>query len=293
MRRLIIGCGYLGRRVARLWLDSGDTVFALTRSAETANTLRELGIEPLIGDVLQASSLAALPDCDTALHAVGFDRTAAASKREVYVDGLRNVLDQMAGRCERFLHVSSTSVYGQADGELVDEDSPCEPAHESGQICLDAERLVLEYVSKASLPAATILRLAGIYGPQRLLARTDAICQKQPLPGNPDAWLNLIHVDDAAQAVLAAAQQSASGSSEQAAQVFLVSDNQPIQRRTYYETLARLLGIDEVLFDADTPARHTRGLGKRCCNRRLREQLGVTLSYPTIKSGLPQSLGAL
>ncbi len=286
MRRLIIGCGYLGRRVAQRWLDAGDSVFALTRSTDNAQVLRELGIEPLIGDVTQTDSLSELPDCDTVLHAVGFDRSAAPSKREVYVDGLRNVLDRMADRCGRFLHISSTSVYGQEDGQLVDEDSPCEPQHESGQICLEAEQLVSERLSRGALRAATILRLSGIYGPQRLLARTEAIREKQPLPGNPDAWLNLIHVDDAAAAVVAAADSSMEQSS-----LFLVSDDQPIRRRTYYETFARLLNVDEVRFDADAPARHTRGLGKRCCNQRLRNELAVAFQFPTIETGLLQSLG--
>ncbi|MBI1313955.1 NAD-dependent epimerase/dehydratase family protein [bacterium] len=295
MRRLIVGCGYLGRRVAKRWLDGGDTVLAVTRSEEHAATLRELGIEPLIGDVTQPESLVALPECDTVLHAVGFDRSATASKREVYVDGFRNVLDQMASRCDRFLHISSTSVYGQENGELVDEDSPCEPQHESGQICLEAERLVCERTVSGELSAATILRLAGIYGPQRLLTRVEAIRQKQPLPGNPDAWLNLIHVDDAAEIVLAAARVPKTASILRTASpvspaLFLVSDDLPIQRRTYYETLARLLGVDEVRFDANAPARHTRGLGKRCTNLRLREQLNVALRYPTIVDGLPHAI---
>jgi nucleoside-diphosphate-sugar epimerase len=285
MKRLIIGCGYLGRRVAQRWLDAGDDVCALTRSEENAASLRQLGIKPLLGDVTQADSLHTLPECDTILHAVGFDRSAAPSKREVYVDGLRNVLNRLTGRCGRFLHVSSTSVYGQEDGELIDEDSPCEPAHESGQICLDAEQLVSAAAARGDFPAEAVLRLSGIYGPQRLLARIETIREKQPLPGNPDAWLNLIHVDDAAAAVVAAGDSP----SEQPG-LFLVSDDQPIHRRTYYETLARLLNVDEVRFDADAPARHTRGLGKCCSNRRLREQLGVTLQYPTIETGLPQAL---
>ena len=285
MKRLIIGCGYLGRRVAQRWLDAGDDVCALTRSEANAGALHELGIESLLGDVTQAESLNTLPECDTVLHAVGFDRSATPSKREVYVDGLRNVLDRVADRCGRFLHISSTSVYGQEDGELVDEDSLCEPQHESGQICLDAEQLVFEAATRGDLPVGTILRLSGIYGPQRLLARVEAIREKQPLPGNPDAWLNLIHVDDAAATVVAAADSPAAQF-----ELFLVSDDQPIHRRTYYETLARLLNVDEVRFDEDAPARHTRGRGKRCCNRRLRDQLGLTLQYPTIETGLSQAL---
>ena len=291
MRRLIIGCGYLGRRVARLWLEGGDDVFAVTRSPENAAELRTLGVEPLIGDVTQPQSLTTLPECDTVLHAVGFDRNAAPGKRDVYVDGLRNVLDQVAGRCGRFVHISSTSVYGQENGELVDEDSLCEPQHKSGQICVDAEQLVADRVADRSLAEATILRLAGIYGPGRLLARVDAIRQQQPLPGSPDAWLNLIHVDDVAAIVLAAAAAAATPAAQSSeAQRFLVSDDEPIRRRTYYTTLARLLAVDDVTFDSSAPARHTHGLGKRCSNRKLHAELGVRLSYPTIEQGLPQAL---
>ena len=144
MRRLIIGCGYLGRRVASRWIASGDDVFALTRSARNAEQLSQLEVSPILGDVTSSASLKSLPECDTVLHAVGFDRSAAATKREVYVDGLSKVLDRMAARCDQFIHISSTSVYGQQDGEWVDEESPCEAKNESGEICIAAEQLVLD-----------------------------------------------------------------------------------------------------------------------------------------------------
>src|SRR5690606_32277786 len=84
--RLILGCGYLGRRVARLWREQGDRVYALTRSAENAEAFRAEGLEPIVGDILQPESLKALPDCDTLLYAVGFDRTAGRTQRDVSVN---------------------------------------------------------------------------------------------------------------------------------------------------------------------------------------------------------------
>ena len=83
MRKLIIGCGYLGGRVARAWLDRGDHVSALTRSHRRAEVLRAAGIEPVIGDVLDPASLSKLPDVETLLYAVGYDRDSAKSQREV------------------------------------------------------------------------------------------------------------------------------------------------------------------------------------------------------------------
>ena len=91
---LIVGCGYLGRRVARRWLAAGRRVAALTRG--NADALAALGIEPIIGDVLDPDSLCHLPDAGTVLYAVGLDRTAGRSMRDVYVSGLANVLDRLA-----------------------------------------------------------------------------------------------------------------------------------------------------------------------------------------------------
>lgn len=287
MRRLIIGCGYLGRRVASRWVAAGDQVVALTRSETNAATLRTLGISPLIGDVTDATTLQSLPECDTVLHAVGFDRAASATKREVYVDGLASVLRRMADRCGRFIHISSTSVYGQCNGEWVDEESQCDPQTDSGKICLDAENLVLEqFLENTTAASRTVLRLSGIYGPDRLLSRIDQLRTGQPLPGPEDGWLNLIHVEDAAQTVITCVE------TEQPEPLYLVSDDRPVRRGDYYRLLASLVGAPEPAFDPDAVARHSRGINKRCRNRRLREQLRVTLAYPQIETGVAHAVNA-
>ena len=81
--RLIVGCGYLGQRVARRWLQSGSTVFAITRSTANAQILSAENIHPIIGDVTAADgapeTLCDLPEVDTVLWSVGFDRNANAS----------------------------------------------------------------------------------------------------------------------------------------------------------------------------------------------------------------------
>ena len=76
MRKLIIGCGYLGTRVAQKWLGDGCETWALTRSEERAARLAELGIKTVVGDVLDLSSLQKLPPVETILYAVGFDRAS-------------------------------------------------------------------------------------------------------------------------------------------------------------------------------------------------------------------------
>src|SRR5262245_3074000 len=136
-QKLIIGCGYVGRRVARKWLEAGNVVHALTRTADHAEELREIGVHPILGDVINAAGLADFPRVGTVLYAVGLDRNAGHSQREVYVEGLANVLARIAPPWPKFIYLSSTSVYGQNAGEWVDEESACRPESTNGQVCLE------------------------------------------------------------------------------------------------------------------------------------------------------------
>ncbi|MEO2092124.1 MAG: sugar nucleotide-binding protein, partial [Gemmataceae bacterium] len=90
----------------------------------------------------------------------------------------------------RLLYISSTSVYGQTDGAWIDETSPTEPLEESGRVILEAEQTLRQF-----RPDAVVLRFAGIYGPGRVL-RKASLLKGEPVPGDPDRFINLIHVDD-------------------------------------------------------------------------------------------------
>ena len=141
---LIIGCGYLGRRVATRWAAAGRRVAALTR--RNADTLRNLGVEPVVGDVLDPASLRRLPAAATVLHAVATDRASGRSMREVYVEGLRNVLDVIHAVVVRpgadgsgaDRRRGGTTSDGDAEGE--DQTRHCAPCtitsrRVDGQIC--------------------------------------------------------------------------------------------------------------------------------------------------------------
>jgi len=272
MTNLIIGCGYLGRRVASLWQGQGHRVIALTRGR--ADDLRRDGLEPLLGDVL--GSLPVLPVVDTVLYAVGMDRLSGRSFREVYVDGLRNVLDNLP--CpRRFIYVSSTSVYGQVNGEEIDESSPTEPLEENGRVILEAENLL-----RSRLPEAIILRFAGIYGPGRILRRA-AIEQGEPLRGDADKWLNLIHVQDGARAVEAANERGRPG------ETYLVADGNPVRRRDFYTYMANLLKAPTARFEplpSGAPIPNHERSNRRILNRKMREELGVVLEFGDYRRGL-------
>lgn len=283
MAMLIVGCGYLGSRVALLWQAHGATVYATTRSGQRANDFRRAGVTPVVCDVLDPASLAALRDLPTlsaVCYAVGFDRSAGKTMRDVYVDGLANVSAALPAGV-RFVYVSSTGVYGQVDGEEVDEKAATEPAEESGKVVLAAEAMLRQL-----RPEAVILRSAGIYGPNRILRR-QAIEAGQPLVGDPAKWLNLIHVEDGAAAVVAAASRGVA--------VYNVADDQPVRRRDFYTHMAELLNAPAPQFTPPAPgqeAPHERA-NRRISNRRLRQELGVALRYPSCREGLQQAVTGL
>lgn len=279
--KLIIGCGYLGLRIAARWCAQSHRVFATTRSIIRAREWRNLGLEPIVCDVLDSDSLLSLPNVESIVHCIGLDRTAGVSMHRVYVHGLANVLAALAQPAPRFVYVSSTSVYGQTNGEEVDECANTEPQEESGTVVLEAEQLL-----RARLPSAVILRFAGIYGHGRLM-RGQAIKAGEPIVGDAEKWLNLIHVEDGAAVVAAADERAAPGS------IYNVSDGSPVRRRVFYTRLAEVLGASQPRFiplaaGADVPP-HESG-HRRIVSRRMREELGVTLRYPDYEAGLIASV---
>ena len=86
--RLIVGCGYLGQRVAQRWQERGDTVYAVTRNPKHAEAFRQRGWYPVVGDITEPATLQDLPAADTVLIAVGFDRSRYGKIHDVYVHGV-------------------------------------------------------------------------------------------------------------------------------------------------------------------------------------------------------------
>jgi nucleoside-diphosphate-sugar epimerase len=274
MNVLVLGCGYLGSRVAADWQTAGHHVFATTRDERRAGELQSRGWTPIICDLHDGRSLKSIPQVDIAAFAVARDRSANRTMAEVYIDGLAAILANMPPPA-RWIHVSSSSVYEQTDGGWVDETSPTTPTESAGRVMLEAERVLFEHRRDA-----IVLRFSGIYGPGRWL-RSQSILAGEPIVGDADKWLNLIHVEDGAASVLAAAERGELG------RVYNVCDDEPVRRRDFYTLMAERLGVSPPPFVpplGQTP-QHERG-NRRIRNRRLREELKVELQFPSYRDGL-------
>ena len=111
----------------------------------------------------------------------------------------------------------------------------------------------------------------------------------EPIPGDPDKFLNLIHIDDAAGAAAAALDAGA------ADPVFVIADDRPVTRREYYTRIADLLGRPAPRFEAPRPGSVEASrdeTNKRIANRRMKAKLNVDLSYPDITTGLSAALSS-
>lgn len=263
---LIVGCGYLGKRVAQRLLADGWEVFATTRKASRAKELSAVGAKPVVVDWTDRRSLRSLPAHDRILVAVAYDPHSSVSRYDSQVGGFRNLLqatDPAADLC----YISTTGVYHQADGRWVDETSPCRPPREAGRVHLEAEQLLSRYRPRADW---TVLRLAGIYGPQRVPRIADVVAGKA-LTADPEQYLNLIHVDDAAAIVMAAWRAG------QAARrrYYVVSDGNPVLRGDFYRAVAQMTHSPVVRFENAASARPgpQRGGHKRIWNLRLQTDL--------------------
>ncbi|MFM7034987.1 MAG: SDR family oxidoreductase [Planctomycetia bacterium] len=275
--RLVVGCGYLGTRVAERWLAAGCRVHAITRSPSRAGDLAARGIEPIIADVTRPETCRDLPDVATVFWAVGFDRSAGMSFREVHVDGLARLIDALPGR-PRIILSSSTGVWGTDGGELVTEATPPEPVRDAGRILLEAESILHDHAPGRS----TALRFAGLYGPGRL-PRLEDLKAGRPIAADPDSWLNLIHVDDAAAIVCAIAEAVAPKP------LYVVSDNAPLRRRDWYARLAEASSSPAPTWDS--AAARSRGGNKRVDPGLLFRDIPIRLEHPDALAAIADLVG--
>ena len=274
-KALLIGCGYLGERVALRLQALGLAVTGTTRSESRAGELREAGIPAALLDLETAAENPLLEEkWDVAVYAAAPGRGGNAEL--VFRDAALSCCQELGTGLERFVHVSSTGVYPQSSGEALDEDSPADPVDERPALIREAERLLLK--EEASL----VVRLGGLYGPGRSplewLRRPGF---RERLRAGAAAWMNWIHIEDAAAAVSAAATGGRRG------EIYLGVDGCPVKRSDFYRRAAELAGVEPPELDTNSS-----DLGKRLSNSKLLEELGVKLLYPDYRSGLEALAGA-
>ncbi len=275
MRTLIAGAGYIGTALGLRLVDAGHEVWALARNTEKL----PLSFRRVTADLGQPESLKILPP---GFHNVVYCASADARTDEAYVKayvlGLSNLLHapSLGEAPQRLLFTSSTAVYGQSDGQWVDENSKAEPSHFSGKRLLEAEALL----AASGLPYC-IARLAGIYGPGRSRLIDSVRSGTASYAPETCEYTNRIHRDDAARCIQHLLEL---GSCEP---VYVCADHEPAPRHQVIEWLAKQLGrlppapVNSSEVGA-SPRRNSSN--KRCSNQRLVSS-GYEFLYPSFRDG--------
>ena len=267
---LLVGCGDIAQRLALL-LHHDYRLTGLRRRAAHLPPY----IEALAADLCDEAALrqALAGRCfDYVVVTLTPGERSEERYRAVYVDGTRHLLRALQGS-PRLLFVSSTSVYGQHAGELIDEQSPAQTENFSGRLLREAEQQVL-----GGPFAASCVRFSGIYGPgrERLLRSV----REQTVNADEAAqWSNRIHADDCARVLAFLIECWEDGVVPDP--VYIASDECPVQLGEVWQWLAERMEKPLVLPPAwrDGPA-----TGKRASSARLRAQ-GFHFLYADFRAG--------
>ncbi len=280
---VLVGCGYTATRLARRLLAEGTRVIATRRTDEgAALSGEELGpeAEVRVADLLLPATLEGLvPPGAIVVH------TAPPAPVPAQVAAEQHLIHAAAG-ARRLIYVSSTGVYGRGTGGWIDEDADPSPTGPIGARLLEAERVLEDSARRAGLEMIT-LRAAAIYGPHRG-SHVSIAAGSHRIPEGAGR-VSRIHVDDLGAAIVAAAMAP-----RLEHRVFNVADDEPTLAREFADAVAEVLGVPPpptVTPDASSAAsRELLGGDRRIRNRRLVEELGVRLSYPTWREGLRHAL---
>lgn len=278
MKTLILGLGYVGTELAERLVRAGHSVVGVRRSAEGEQPL-DARIEVREGDITKPDFWEELDGgFDWVVNCASSSRGGMEAYRAVFEGGARLLADWLAKHPpNRFVFTSSTSVYAQTDGSEVSEGSPAEGAGETGRILRAAEDAFQTSLTRPG--QACVLRVAGIYGPDRGHLFLKYLRDEAQITGSPDRWLNQVHRDDVAGAIhhlLAADEVPA---------MVNVADDEPVGQGTFFQWLAARLGKPMPPVGETVKKRKRTATNKRVANRLLRDVVGYHLQYPTYREG--------
>jgi nucleoside-diphosphate-sugar epimerase len=286
---LIVGCGDIGVRVARLVKQQGGAVTALARSCSNEARLGELGLDTVPGDLDDPESLGQLAPRGRIL--CYFAPPPGGGVIDTRVRTLCQLLDEQGAPC-KIVYISTSGVYGDCGGDLVTEGTPLNPQTSRAKRRADAEAHLGRWCEEHTVPLV-ILRVTGIYGPGRLplvrLRQGHPVLNEQQSPPT-----NRIHADDLAAVCLAALGRDVSG-------VFNVSDGQPGTMTGYFNLLCDLLSLPRPPQVSMAEAKEVMSPmmlsylseSRRLDNRKMLRELGVSLRYTDFELGLRSVLAEL
>jgi nucleoside-diphosphate-sugar epimerase len=299
MKRFLIAgaAGYVGSRLAARLMQQGHSVRGLVRDpdADIVQDLAAQGMSVWQGDVTQPDSLVGVANgIEYVYNLTTRSLLENGSVRRVLVEGNRNLI----AACSRsrtvltYVFTGNSAPYGDRGDEWLSEDSRVAPCHPYGDVMVETEQVILDLVRRHNFPAI-ILRVGSIYGPGRDVV--DAVLSgTTTLIGNGRNFIPHIHIEDLIEALSRIATEGQPGS------MYNVADDEPMRAADFYGAIRERLGMlpprifakEAALFAGIDPS--IVGMASssaRMTNRRIKEELGLTLRYPTFLTWLDERMG--
>ena len=284
---VIVGCGDIGFRVAKIWKNHGKSVFGVARSEESLNALRQQHIHAISADLDNSESLTEFGGrlCKQSL-LYYFAPPPSSGTEDSRMANFLNSLDKN-NLPKQIIYISTSGVYGDQQGQLIDEQTPPNPQVNRAKRRFHAEEQLIKYVTHNTSVALTILRVGGIYGPDRLPIQR----LKDQIPmlhENLSPQTNRIHADDLAQVCVAAATEKSDG------EIYNVSDGTNSNMTEYFNTIADFCNLPRPpLVDwEEAEEKISKGMlsylkeSRRMDNSKMINDLEIELIYPSLKDGL-------
>lgn len=281
---LILGCGDIGQRVAARWLQRELQVTGGVRTHNSAQHLQTLGILPVICDLAQTDCCLPAITADTLIYY--FVPPNKTGQSDMHCRQFLSCLEQQSAIPARIVAISTTGVYGDRAGEWVTEETAPNPQVDRGRRRYDMECQLRQWCEQHGSDLI-ILRVGGIYGPGRLplerIRKRIPILRQELAPKT-----NRIHADDLADICIAAAQV------DHHYRVYNVSDGTDSNMSEYFLALAEYFELPAPPQVDWEEAERVMSAGmlsylresRRISNKRMLDELSVTLRYPDLKTGL-------
>ena len=277
---VVFGAGYVGGAVASRALAEGAQVTALTRNSSMAQRLRTEGCRVIQANLEDHSWHQDVSSPDLVVNCVSSGRRGLEGYQASYVRGTQSVLlwgKTLGPARPPLIYTGSTSVYPQDGGQVIDESMPTRADDERTQCLIETEKLISEWDGPS-----TVLRLAGIYGPTRHYLLDQVRERPTELPGRPEHYLNLIHLED----ILSAIWCVGRADKPLTRSAYNVVDDGRATRGEIVAWLADRLKLPLPFFAGTvTPGRRAVRPNRIITNSNLKAELGWRPLYPTFREG--------
>ena len=272
------GLGYSAQALAEILAAEGWAIAGTCRSPEKRDALTAKGWEITLFDSTAPIDAAAFEDVTHLLSSIppGEDGDPVLARHEGDIEALTG-LDWLG-------YLSTTGVYGDRDGGWVDETSELTPTGPRGERRKQAEAAWFALGEKTGIPVHTF-RLAGIYGPDRNALETVRKGRAQRID-KPGQVFSRIHQDDIVAILRASLDRPNAGAA------YNCCDDNPAPPEQVIAYACELLGVDPpplIPFDRAELSAMARSFyrdNKRVSNKRIKEELGITLRWPDYREAL-------